>query len=595
MGNCQVCFFAISSTIDFHKWGYSLSMFSSWLFQHVALLRKLYRDSFIASFLINIFALASPLFVMNIYDRVVPNQALETLWVLTSGVVLVLVFDLITKFLRHHFLDLAAANIDSSLGQQLFERIIHTRLDQISGSVGALSSQLKDFDSIKQFFTASTLVALIDLPFSILFLLIIFYVGGSVVIAPLIAVAVLLSYGFLMHFPLKTLTLELQAAAAEKNAIAVESLTALETVKAFHAEGRQASLWQKSLINMVDLGLKSRRYSDSIGLVSTFVIQLTVVMVVVLGVYQINAQLMSLGALIACVLLTSRALSPMVQLASLISQYHQAKAALQSLNYLSSQSVEVEPDRSYLNSEGLLGKIELRNVDYVVGQQTILQQLNLLIQPGEKVALIGKIGAGKSSLLKLLMGFSQVSKGQVLFDDLDQQHMDISRLRQGIAYVPQDIALVKGSLRENILLRDPAASMEELKQAIHIAGLDEFVQSHPLGVDMLIAEQGKGLSGGQKQSIAIARAVINQPSLFLFDELSAAMDNQTEQEVIKNIKQLTENSTMLISTHRTSLLALVDRIVVMDAGKIVADGPKQQVMDALKQGLIHTSTNKGAS
>jgi ATP-binding cassette subfamily C protein LapB len=566
-----------------------LSTFSKWLFQEFFKLRKIYRDSLLASLLINIFALVSPLFVMNVYDRVVPNQAFETLWVLSSGVIIILLFDLTTKFLRHSFIDRSAAQLDSVLSKKLFERMLATRMDCITGSIGGMASQLKEFDSIKQFFTASTMVALIDLPFAALFLFIIFYIGGAVAIAPLIAMLVLVFYGLLMHFPLKKLSIKLQSAAAEKNAIAVESLSTLETIKAFNAQARQLSLWDKSLMSMIDLSLKSRRYADSIGLVSTFIIQLTVVAVLILGVYQINVQNMSLGALIACVLLSSRALSPMVQLASLISQFHQAKAALLSLDQLSSQAVDVELDRSYLNTEECLGKIELRNLSYTIDQRSILSCLSVTIQTGEKVALIGKIGAGKSTLLKLLMGFVKPTEGQVLVDDIDLQHLDISKLRAHIAYVPQEISLFRGSLRENILLKKPSASLEELTTAIHIAGLDDFVQSHPMGVDMLIGEQGKGLSGGQKQSVAIARSMINEPSIFLFDELSAAMDNQTEQEVIQNIKALSEGNTLLLSTHRSSLLSLVDRIIVMDGGNIVADGPKEKVMDALKRGLIKMS------
>lgn len=566
-----------------------MSTFSKWLFQEFFKLRKIYRDSLLASLLINIFALVSPLFVMNVYDRVVPNQAFETLWVLSSGVIIILLFDLTTKFLRHSFIDRSAAQLDSVLSKKLFERMLATRMDCITGSIGGMASQLKEFDSIKQFFTASTMVALIDLPFAALFLFIIFYIGGAVAIAPLIAMLVLVFYGLLMHFPLKKLSIKLQSAAAEKNAIAVESLSTLETIKAFNAQARQLSLWDKSLMSMIDLSLKSRRYADSIGLVSTFIIQLTVVAVLILGVYQINVQNMSLGALIACVLLSSRALSPMVQLASLISQFHQAKAALLSLDQLSSQAVDVELDRSYLNTEECLGKIELRNLSYTIDQRSILSCLSVTIQTGEKVALIGKIGAGKSTLLKLLMGFVKPTEGQVLVDDIDLQHLDISKLRAHIAYVPQEISLFRGSLRENILLKKPSASLEELTTAIHIAGLDDFVQSHPMGVDMLIGEQGKGLSGGQKQSVAIARSMINEPSIFLFDELSAAMDNQTEQEVIQNIKALSEGNTLLLSTHRSSLLSLVDRIIVMDGGNIVADGPKEKVMDALKRGLIKMS------
>tara|TARA_R110002072_G_scaffold100183_2_gene220556 strand:+ start:38593 stop:40329 length:1737 start_codon:yes stop_codon:yes gene_type:complete len=574
------------------EWGNPLLTFSSWLSEQVYVLRKVYRDSLVASLLINIFALASPLFVMNVYDRVVPNQAFETLWVLSSGIIIILLFDLLCKFLRHSFIDRSAAQLDHVLSERLFERILKTRLDCINGSIGGMASQLKDFDAIKQFLTASTMVALIDLPFALLFLFIIAYIGGSVAFAPLIAMLILLAYGMLMHFPLKKLSVELQSASAEKNAIAVESLSTLETIKSLNAEYHQLSLWQKSLLKMIALSLKSRQYADSIGLVSTFVIQMTVVSVIILGVYQINAQNMSLGALIACVLLSSRALAPMVQLASLISQFHQAKAALVSLDALSSQAVDVEQNRTYLNTDRLLGKIELRELSYSVSQGTILNQLSLTIQAGEKVALIGKIGAGKSTLLKLLMGFIQPGSGQVLIDDIELQHLDMSQLRSHIAYVPQEISLLRGSLRDNILLKNASASVDELTQALHVACLDAFVQAHPMGVDMLIGEQGKGLSGGQKQSVAIARAMINQPDLFLFDELSAAMDNQTEQEVIQNIKTLTKDKTMILSTHRSSLLSLVDRVIVMDAGKIVADGPKEKVLDALKRGLIHTSNSE---
>ncbi len=526
---------------------------------------------------------------MNVYDRVVPNQAFETLWVLASGVAIVLCFDVITKLLRHHFIDQAAAELDSNLSSQLFDRILATRMESVSSSVGSLASQLKDFDSIKQFFTASTMVAFIDLPFAVLFVFIIFYIGGVVAIAPLSAMLVLVLYGLILHFPLKRLSVELQTAAAEKNAIAVESLSTLETIKAFNVQARQHSLWDKSLSSIIELSLKSRRYADSIGLVSTFIIQITVVAVVILGVYQIHIQSMSLGALIACVLLSSRALSPMIQLASLISQFHQAKAALESLDNLSSQSIDVESGRNYLNPERCLGKIELRDLSCSLDQRVILKGLSVTVQSGERVALIGKIGAGKSTLLKMLMGFVKPTEGQVLIDDIDLQHLNINMLRSQIAYVPQEIALFRGSLRENILLKKADASLAELTNAIRIAGLDDFVQAHPMGVDMPIGEQGKGLSGGQKQSVAIARAVVNQPAIFLFDELSAAMDNQTEQEVIQNIKELTKDKTLILSTHRSSLLTLVDRIVVMDAGKIVADGPKEKVMDALKRGLIRMS------
>ena len=566
-----------------------MSNFSSWLLEQLWALRQVYRDALLASLLINLFALASPLLVMNVYDRVVPNQAVETLWVLVSGVVIILIFDLITKFLRHRFLENASAYLDQTLSDKLFERILNTRLVHMTTSIGAMASQLKEFDSVKQFFTASTFVACIDLPFALLFLLIIFYIGGVVVLVPLIAMLVLLLYGFLMHFPLSQLAKHLNQAAADKQAIAVETLSTLETIKAFNAQARQQSLWQENLARFIHFSQQSRKYADSIGMVSAFVIQLTVVFVLIVGVYQITAKSMSLGALIACVLLASRALAPMVQLASLIAQFYQAKTALSSLDQLSSQAQEVEPARHYLNAESVRGKIECRGLTCTLGQRQILDQVSFTLNPGEKVALIGKIGAGKSTLLKILMGFVQPRSGQVLIDDIELQHLDLNRLRAQSAYVPQEIALFRGSLKDNILLKQPDASLADLTEAIRLAGLSDFVQSHPMVLDMPIGEQGRGLSGGQKQSVAIARALIHDPAILLFDELSAAMDNQTEQEVIRNIEQFAKDKTLLLSTHRSSLLALVDRIIVMDAGKIVADGPKAKVLDALKQGLIRGS------
>ncbi len=571
-----------------------MSPFSAWLRQHVLALKSVYRDILIASLLINLFALASPLFVMNVYDRVVPNQAVETLWVLASGVVIVLIFDLISKVLRHRFLEQAAAFLDESLSTKLFQRILNTRLTSITGSVGALASQMKEFDAIKQFFTASTLVACIDLPFALLFLWIIFYIGGEVALVPLIAMLFLLIYGFIMHFPLSGLAKALNSAAAEKNSVAVETLTTLETVKAFNAQQRQTALWEDALGCLVKNTRQSRKYADSIGIVSAFVIQLSTVLVVIVGVYQMTEQHLSLGALIACVLLSSRSLAPMVQLASLIAQFYQAKSALISLDEMTSQPLEIEPSRQYLNQDSCQGKIEIRSLSCQLGGQQVLDKVSFSLAPGEKVALIGKIGAGKSTLLKVLMGFIQPDSGQVLVDNIDLQHLNIAKLRDVMGYVPQEIVLFKGTLKDNIVLKDTHASLNELTDVISLAGLTEFIQHHPMGIDMPIGEQGRGLSGGQKQSVAIARALLHNPAILLFDELSAAMDNQTEQEVIRNIERFGKDRTMLLSTHRSSLLTLVDRIIVMDAGRIVADGPKDKVLDALKRGLIRTSESNGA-
>jgi len=569
----------------------SPSKFSSWLFTEFWALKSVYRDILLAAIFVNLFALASPLFVMNVYDRVVPNQAIETLWVLAIGVGIVFVFDLLIKLIRHYFIESAGAHLDSVLSSRLFQHVLNLRVDEFPESTGAFASQIRDFDSIKQFFTASTLMALVDLPFSIMFLLVIFYVGGTVASIPLIASFIIVVYGFLVHFPLHAAIEKTQLAAAEKNAVVVESLHGIETVKAFNASARQQGIWEQNQGLLVRAGFTARRLADSISMVSGFIIQLTVVLVVVMGVYQIAEQQMSLGALIACVMLSGRALAPMVQLATLAAQYYQAKTALKALDNLSEKAVEYCESSQYLHVNDWQSEIEAKNLNFSYDQNLpVLNDINLTIQYGEKVAIIGRIGSGKSSLMRLLLGLGRPSRGQLRIGGIDISHLDPRELRAHLAYVPQEIILLRGTLRENILLKSPNASQEDLINAAKISGLYELVQMHPMGFDLPIGEQGKGLSGGQRQSVAIARAVIAQPEILVFDELTSAMDNQSEQQVIENIKQFSRDRTLILSTHRTTLLSLVDRVIVMDEGRIIADGAKEKVIDALKRGLIKTSS-----
>ena len=569
--------------------------FSSWLVSEVFAMRGVYRDVLLASIFLNLFVVASPLFVMNVYDRVVPNSAVETLWVLASGVVLVFVFDLVIKLLRHYFIELAGQRLDVSLSSRLFERVLNLRQDVFPESVGLLASKLRDFDFIKQFFTAATLTAVVDLPFSILFLLLIFYVGGAVSLAPMIAGLILLLYGWAIHFPLKSIVEKSQQAAAQKNAVLIETLSGIETLKAFNAEGRQQGFWEECLFYLAKTGVSSRRLADSIAIVSGFIIQFTVVAVVVIGAYKIAEHQMSMGALIACVLLSSRALAPIAQLASLAAQYYQAKSALVALDELTELPVERSSESTYLNRTQLSGEIDIENLSFTYDQKLmILKDLNIKVRAGEKIALIGKIGSGKSTLMRLLLGLGKASSGQIKIDHIGIDQLDPAELRADIAYVPQDVTLFRGTLKDNILLKSPLSDNEALLAAADIAGLNAFVNTHAKGFDMPIGEQGKGLSGGQRQSVAIARAVIGEPNILLFDELTSAMDNQTESAVIEKIRQFSKDKTMILSTHRASLLALVDRIIVMDEGRVIADGTKDKVLDALKRGLIQAGSNEAS-
>ena len=567
--------------------------FSSWLLKECWRMRSVYRDVLLASTLLNLFIIASPLFVMNVYDRVVPNQAYETLWVLAFGVAVVFVFDLLIKFLRHFFIESSGRQIDVVLSTRLFERVMSLRPDSFPASVGAFANHFREFDSIKQFFTAATLTALVDLPFALLILAIIYTLGGALAIVPCLAGALIVIYGLLVHFPLKSAVQRSQHMMSQKNATLIESLSTIETLKVFNAEGRAQDKWEQLTIYLAGLGLTIRRLADSIGLVSQAIIQFSVVAVVIGGVYQIGEHQMSLGALIACVLLTSRALAPMVQVAALASQYYQAKSAVDGLNELSMLETEQGVDCRFIRHDAFNGDIEFSRVNFDYGdpngnKRTALKDLDIKIRAGEHVALIGKIGAGKSSLLRLLLGLERVNSGQLKVDGIDVAQLNPVELRAAMAYVPQDVALLSGTLRENIALKQAAATDAELMSAADVAGLGDFIRGHAMGLDLPIGEQGKGLSGGQRQSVAIARAVLGKPEMFLLDELTSAMDNQTESTVIANIKALAQDKTLILSTHRASLLKLVDRVIVLDEGKVVADGAKDKVIDALKKGLIQT-------
>lgn len=563
--------------------------FSEWLWQECFGMRKVYRDVLLASVLLNLFVIASPLFVMNVYDRVVPNNALETLWALVLGLAVVLLFDLLLKTLRHHFLELSGRRLDLVLSTRLFARVLNLKPDAKPASLGASLSQFKDFESIKQFFGAVTLTALVDLPFALLFLVIIFNIGGDVALVPALAALAILVYGAIVHFPLKRQVEASQQLSAYRNAVLAESLAIQETLKLMNAENHAQSRWERASQELALVGFRMRKLADSIGFVSSFVVQLSVALVVVVGVYQIADNQLSLGALIACVLLTSRALAPMAQAASLAAQYFQTRSAMAELDRLTEQEIEQGRSTRYLDHRDYQGDIHFVNAGLSFDQQTqILRELNIRIDAGEHVGLIGTIGSGKTSLLRCLVGLNTLSSGLLKIDGYDIALLNPADLRAELAYVPQEVQLVSGTLRDNLTLGQSGVSDQALMNLLDNLGMGHFVRSHPMGLDMPVAEQGQGLSGGQKQSLAIARSLTKDASMLVFDELTSAMDNQTEAQVLKFVKEQAKGKTMLLSTHRASLLALVDRVIVLDAGKVVADGPKEQVLEALKKGLVNT-------
>jgi len=566
-----------------------------WVKNTLVYSKSIYRDVLIASIMINLFVLANPLFVMNVYDRVVPNNAVETLWVLATGVGIVFFFDFLIKTLRSHFIEIAGKKLDVILSAKLFQKALGIHFQYVPPSVGGFAQNIREFDHVRSFFSSVTITTLVDFPFALLFLLVIFSLGGPIVLAPLTAALLILCYGFYAQWPLKKAIEKSQAAYVKKNANLIESIQSLETIRSFNAEGQRQSQWEENVSFLSQSQVVIRKISNSVSQVSGFLTQLTGVSIVIIGVYLITEHEMSMGALIACVLLGSRAVAPMAQAANLIAQFEQTKQAVESLNQILNLPNDQQPDSRYIYRPGLKGNIEFKDVTFAYPNQSqpILSNINLKIIAGERIALIGKVGSGKSTLGKLLMGLFTPQQGQILFDHLDQQQINPSDCRNNIAYVPQNIQVLSGTLRDNIALKAPYSPDEEILRVSEISLLSEFANHHPEGYSMAIGERGEGLSGGQCQQLAIARALVNDPPIIFMDECTSAMDNQTEQAIINQFGKHLNDKTLILSTHRASLLNLVDRIVVLDNGRIIADGPKTQVMDALKRGLLRSAPQTG--
>ncbi len=548
----------------------------------------IYIEVLVASLLINTFALASPLFIMNVYDRVVPNHALETLWVLAIGVGIVFTFDFIMKSLRGYFIDAAGKRSDIILSATIFEKVMGIKMESRPASVGAFANNLHEFESFRDFLTSATLTTLIDLPFLFIFIAVIYMLGGNIALVPLCVVPLAILSGIAVQKPLKNTINELFKYSAQKGAILIESLTNLDSIKTSSAEGQMQRQWEQNIGQIAQLGLKSRFYSSIAVNLTVFLQQMASVAVVIVGVYKISEGDLTTGGLIACTILTGRALAPVAQVASLLTRYHQARASLDSLNKMMSLAVEREPGKKYLHRPTFKGSIEFKNISFSYPDQPTkaLDNISFKIKAGERVGFIGRIGSGKSTIEKLMLGLYEAQEGSILIDGTDIRQIDPSDLRRQIGYVPQDISLMFGSVKDNITLGSHFADDASILHAAELAGVTTFVNKHPAGFDMPVGERGASLSGGQRQSVAVARSLLLSPPIYIMDEPSNSMDNSTEEAFKQRFSGELNTQTLILVTHRASLLTLVDRLIVMDGSQIVADGPKEKVLEALKQGQI---------
>ncbi|MBP7516930.1 MAG: type I secretion system permease/ATPase, partial [Desulfobulbus sp.] len=537
-------------------WG---TLFRSW---------RIYRDVLLASLMINLFGLTGPFFTMIVYDRVIPNLAFETLWVLALGIGTVYGFSLVLRGLRGYFVDEAGKKANLRISAALLEKVLGLRLEVRPKSIGGFSKNLQQFEAVRDFITSFSITALIDLPFMLLGLAAIWYLGGSIVYIHLTAILIMGLFALAVQAPLKKAVERSFAASAQKNAILVEGLSGIETIKMLRAESQIQRAWEEAVSYIATWSSRSRLFSTSVTHFSDFIMNLTVVGVLIAGVYRISEGQLSQGGIIALMILSRQAIAPMSQVVSLATRFHRAKAALGTLDAIMELPVERPADKSFLHRSECRGRLGFAQVDFQYPGQSglALRQITLTIEPGEKVAIIGPIGSGKTTLGKLLLGLYEPTGGMVCLDDTDIRQIDPAELRRFIGYVPQDITLFRGTIRENIILGSPEVEDERILRAAELAGVSQFAGKHPKGFDMEIGEQGRGLSGGQRQSVAMARALLHDPPILILDEPSSSMDNRTETRMKTNLKNLLAGKTLVLITHRGSLLDLVERIIIIDNG-----------------------------
>jgi ATP-binding cassette subfamily C protein LapB len=554
---------------------------------------RLYRDSLLAALLVNLFALAIPMFSMTVYDRVVPNRAEETLWVLAIGVLLMLIFDATLRVLRSYILDTAGKRIDVTLSAQIMERVLGLRMADRPASVGSFAANLRAFESVRDFVASASITTLVDLPFVFVFFFVIAWISPWLLVPPLLCITLLLVASLVVQQKMQELVDLTQRASAQRNATLVESLVGIETIKFMVAESSFQRKWEHSTVFLAQNSSKLKLLSSVIMNFAQMLQQLVSVTMLLVGVYLLMDNQITMGAIIAASMLAGRAMAPFGQVAGLLMQFHNAKSGLASVERHMTTQPERFDDSAFVHRAGFQGEIEFKNVSFTYPgqQQEVLSKVSFKIHAGEKVAFIGRVGSGKSTIQRLILGLHQPSEGAILIDGIDMRQIDPAELRRAAGFVSQDVSLFYGTLKENIAMGAPFADDQDVIAAAEIAGVTEFANRHPRGFDMPIGERGESLSGGQRQAVGIARAVLNDSPILLLDEPSSSMDHQSEDMLKARLRRFTTGKTVVLVTHRTSLLELIDRLIVIDNGQIMADGPKTQVVEALQSGRIGKATS----
>ena len=539
----------------------------------------------VAALVVNILALAAPLFIMNVYDRVIPNGAIPSLIALAFGLSIAILFDFILRIVRSRIIDMTGKQVDVVLAANIFEHVMSLKMAQRPQSVGILANQLRDFDSVREFFTSGTVVTITDLFFAVVFLAVLYLIVGPLAMIPAVMLPLMIIIGLALQRPLDRAMKRFQAESAARHGVLVEALSGMETVRATGAEARLQGAWERSIAATARSGEDVHFWASLALTAASTAQQLTTMAIVIWGVFLVMDGEITMGALVAASMLAGRVMAPIAGIAAVITRATQTLTALKAIDRVMDLERERPIGRSYVTRRITEGRVAFDNVTfkYPNAPENALDKVSFKIEPGERVGIIGRVGSGKTTIGRLLVGFYDPTEGRISIDGIDARQYDPADLRNGVGFVLQDTDLFFGKLRDNITLGRIAATDEEVIAAARLAGVESFVAGHPQGYDMPIAEQGRSLSGGQKQAIGLARTLIRKPRILFLDEPTAHFDVRSETEFLERLKALASREmTIIVSTHRLSLLGLVDRLLLFEKGKLVADGPRDAVLARLR-------------
>lgn len=565
---------------------------SNWFRRIVLRDLKPYGHVLLASLMANILALAGILFTRQVYDRVIPAESLSTLYVLFSGVVVALIFSFILRLARVRITDLLGKRADIRISDRVFGHALRLRNSAKPRSTGTFISQLRELEHVRELLTSTTVSAFADLPFFFLFCIVMWYMAGPLVAVPIVALFVMLIPGLLVQRKLRRMSVEAMRESSLRSAMLVETVQGMEDVKSLQAESRFQQQWNHYNAVSADVNLRVRYITNSLSVWSQTVQTAVFAVIVLFGAPMVIAGDLTTGSLIAASILASRMMAPMTQVTQVLSKWQQAKVALESLNGIMKRPVDNPEGDKRVHRPFIAGNYQLENAvfQYEEASGPVLEVEKLSIRSGEKIGVLGRNGAGKSTLLQALSGLMEAQSGNVIVDGVSLAHIDPADVRRDVCLLSQNSRLFHGTIRENLLLGAPEASDQELLDTLEMSGAQAFIRQLPEGLDHVILEGGTGLSGGQRQALLLSRMLIRQPHVVLLDEPTAALDNTSEKNCITALKPWLEGRTLLVATHRMSMLKLVDRVIVVDGGRIVMDGTKDKVLARLSKKTPSKST-----